>query len=191
MLPGPPGRLEMREKHQHTIQRPPPPPPAGAHWTPSSLPAWAARPSPGGGRTGSRALTQAESHLVSTVRPSPNQALQGFCDTLSVRPCSCGDKPCPSRIFSAVFCTRGLSLRPSVFSSKPRLSAACSGAWGMAHEPAPVPGAGALWLLLPPRFRCLGSGLLATSSRRRLLLQASDPSESEFHKAFLSSVPKI
>lgn len=38
MLPGPPGHLEMREKQQHSIQRPPPPPPpAGALWAPSSL----------------------------------------------------------------------------------------------------------------------------------------------------------
>lgn len=153
MLPGPPGHLEMREKQQHSIQRPPPPHPRPEHsgLLPHSviLPsAWAARPSPGGGRTGSSALAQAEFHLVSTVRPSPNQALQGFCDTLRVGPSNCGNKPCPSRIFSAVFCTRGLSLRPSVFSSKPRLSAACSRAWGMAHEPAP--GARCRVALAPP-----------------------------------------
>lgn len=165
-----PFRNERKAPAHHTETAAPHPRPEHTGGLPHSviLPsAWAARPSPGGGRAGSRALTQAESHLVGTVRPSPNQALKGFCDTLRVRPSSCGDKPCPSRIFSAVFCTRGLSLRSSVFSSKPRLSVTCSGAWGMAHEPAPVPGAGALWLLLPPRSRCLGSGLLAASSRRR------------------------
>lgn len=59
----------------------------------------------------------------------------------------------------------------------------------MASEPAL--GAVAPWLFLLPHAPCLVSGLLSDSSRQLLLLQGSDPLESEFHEAFLFSAPKI
>lgn len=117
MLPVPPGHLEMREKHQHTIQRHPPAPPAppprpGLEHTwllPHTIilpSAWVAQPSPGGRRTGSSVLPQAG--LLSTPSPTssvqlalPQASLAGFLrDEVSYK-----DSPCLSRIFSTVSCT--------------------------------------------------------------------------------------
>lgn len=138
----PPGHLEMRKKHQHTIQRPPPPgwSTLGSFLTVILPSAWVARPSPGGRRTGSSVFTQAESQLISTVSPCPNQALQGFCGMCSVWGHPAADNPCPSRIFSAVFCTRGLFPQPSVFSSEPRLSSPRSRACGGLTNQRRLPG---------------------------------------------------
>lgn len=195
MLPGPPGHSEMREKHQRTIQRRP----TGAHPAPSSL---CHHPIRLGGSALSWWQEDREQH-VNTSRvpppqysePFPKLSLAGFLrHMLRVGPSNCRDNPCPSRIFSGAVCTQGLSPQPSMFSSKLRLSAwprrpgPRSGARGMANDPAPGQGA-----LAPPpaTFSLPREWPAVDSSRRRPFLQGSDPLESEFHKAFLSSVPKI
>lgn len=187
----PPGHLEMRKKHQHTIQRPPPPP-AGAHLAPSSLSSshplgW---PGPllvagGQGAACSHRLSPSSSAQLALAQTKPCRVSAGcaLCGAIQLQtiPALPGSSP---QCSVPEGCSRSLPCSPQSRDCLPlapgpvegsQTSAGCQG------TPAPP----------PATVSCLVSSLLSSSSRQRLLLRASDPLVSEFHKAFLSSVPKI